>query len=306
MENTFYTYDSLSKYLLNFKKNNVGALDIHILISMERRYYEGPEFFQFCKSIKENLLNNKNYILFDNTKFKINSIQFDVGDTLNRHNWYYRYCEKYMLNNNLKREEQIPSEIKKNFEKEAYKTSQKQGIEWFKKNLDSINQLIPLKFRIDKSSKLTNNKTSLYKGYKDNPQINYICYNNWLSHPNYKKTSLILKKICNIKNSIIERAFNQEANYFYERISKKFQILFKELFIETSTRYLKDEAIAFMLLRSENPNTLEFYLNGRENSFSQALKGRRAQNNSIIQEYLLGLLKKPYQRNFVSVRLTKS
>jgi hypothetical protein len=294
---------NINKFILNtnipqiLNQINSNSFIMNLPISIERLYHNGNLFIDFIDFLKSNIVNNSDY--------NIIKIQLDVGDILNRHNWYYRYCEKYMLENDLTEEEQIPLDIREKFKKDSYQEGKKQGEKWFKNNLEAINQLIPNKYQLNKNFKLNDGLTVLYKGDKNNPEIEYISYSYWLEHPRYYLTEKALKRICNLKSSSIDRAFTKEAEYFYDILKKNKNIKYKEFFIKICKKYLIDESIAVAINHS-NDNVIEFYP-GVWNLFSQYFKGRKAQNNPIIKKLMEkgGALEGADKRKFVSVKVVK-
>ena len=234
---------------------------------------------------------------------KCSCVQLDAGDILNRHNLYYRYCEDYMLINNLTKEKQIPDNIKEEFHKKSYKQGKEQGKEWFKNNIDAINQLIPEGYKINKDFQIKDSITILYKGDENNPRIEYICHKYWLENIKYKKIEIILNEICLEKNSIVDRAIKHTTNCFYNLIKNK--IKYKNLFLKQSYKYIFDETVSTAIMSNQN-NCIEFYC-GNEIASIQALSGRKVQNNPIIKKLMErgGLLEGIKKRKFVSVKMVE-
>jgi hypothetical protein len=298
MRNGTLTIDSSS---LNefIKKVDSKNIIISCPISLEKNLYENDYFNLFIKKI------NECKDLISKTK-KVQKIQIDVGDTLNRHIWYYRYCKDYILQNNLEQESEIPEKIRRDFEKKSYLMGNKQGKEWFKNNLDSINLLIPKNFRLPKNFQLNNHITVLYRGDEKNPRIEFIRYNYWLEHPQYKKVEKALKDLCCLKNSLIDRAYNKAVKYYLDRLRTKGKTSeLPDLFKQQSYNYLFDEGVAACILHREINNVIEIYFGGSETIGTQVFRGKKAQNDPIIQKYLKGPLKGADQRKFVSVKMVE-
>ena len=281
-------------------------IDIHLLISLERNYYNKDYFFKLCKNIKQNLLNQKNFIKIEADIIFVDSFDLNLGSTLNRHNWYYRYCEKYMSNENLTEEEQIPNNIREEFSQRAYQKGKKQGKEWITNNIKAINQLIPEDHKLNKNFQINDSITTLYEGNSENTKIRCIDYDYWLNHPRYKMVYDNLKKACKLKNSIIDRAFKFESNFFYKRFNKVKNIKYKNLFEEQSYKYLFDETVSYIIKNYEKNNILEFYYNGKE-TVTEAFRGRKAQNDPIIKKLMEKgqPLEGADQRKFVSVKMVE-
>lgn len=304
MKETHYVYDSLSFHLENLRKRKIDSVDIHLLVSLGRGYYCGKLFSDFCKNFKEKLLNGSNYILNNSNKLKVNSLSLAVGDILNRHNCYYAFCEQYMSEKNINSELDIPEKIRTEFNRQSFIESEKQGREWLSANIEAVNQLIPQEYKLRKGFELEDKITTLFAGNKTSPKINCISYNYWMSHSKYSPIEKALGELCSLNNSLLERHYQHESKYFYEkslRAGKK--IKYKDLFIKQSYKYLFNETIPFILKHSEQNNILEFYLNGSELQTSLVFRGRKAQNNPLIKKYLQGPLKGADQRKFVSVKL---
>jgi len=295
-----FDYKIISQYTVNCS-NIVASLSI----SLGRKEYHEKNLENFMKKIAETIKNN-GIRYFDKNKkeniYKIKKVILDVGDTLNRFTWYYKYLEKYLLTNKITKEELVSKKERREFLKKATETSKQQGIDWFYKNLKSINQLIPDKEKyLTEKFKLKKEKTILYKDTKFS--VEFISHEYWRNHTRSKEIIKALNEVCKIKNSPIQRAFEYEATNFYENVSKYKKIYFKDIFIEQSMAYLKDEFINFTILYDNN-NTVEFYL-GALSSFSQAFNGSKAQNNPVIQKYLQGPLKGADQRKFIQIKITK-
>jgi hypothetical protein len=299
----FFIYKNLNEILYKLYQKNIHSITINLLISLEKEFYEGQNFkliLQDLQKLTEKRVINLNYKDIK-TDFEVSKIQIEVGDILNRHVWYYRYCEEYMLDNGLNQEENIPEKIRKEFIKKSYESGKKQGEDWFKRNIDAINVLIPYK-KLTADFQLNNEITSLYEGDNDNAELEFVCYEYWLNHLRYKTVEKALTEVRNLPNSIIERAYNHEANYFYERKSKKQNIEFKGLFTKQSKAYLVDETIPVVIKHSDANNAIEFYF-GNESDHTQVYKGKKINRDKNIIKYLNTSLKGVQKRNFVQIAL---
>ena len=85
-----------------------------------------------------------------------------------------------------------------------------------------FNIILPKNEQISKDLSLNNDITKIFNGNDNIPEMEYICYEHWLKHKNYNNIAEILDKIRFLDNSIIEKAFNHEANYFLERLTKRY------------------------------------------------------------------------------------
>jgi hypothetical protein len=284
-----------TELLETFLEEINGDIIIDLPISIEKNFYNGKLFSVFIGQIKKLLKQYKS------RKFPI--IKIDVGDSLNRHICYYRYCVEYMLKNNIKDVDEITTNIKEELKKKSYEAGLIQGNKWFKDNIRSINKLIPKNAKISNKTKLNNEITVLYEGCENNPKVEYVKYDYWLNHKDYKGIKCILDKL---KDSVIERAYDQAVNYYMERFYNKEHVIeFEELFRLQSKKYIKDECVAAILLYKECPNTIEIYFGGREGSGTQVFKGKKAQNDPIIKKYLEGPLKCADKRRFIPVKLVQ-
>jgi hypothetical protein len=287
----FILKENLSELFKNFSDK---SFILNLAISIERDIYNKHcnDFFEFIKTFVQ----NKNIS-------KCSCIQIDIGDTLNRHNWYYRYCEEYMIQNNLLSEKQIPSSTREEFYKKSYQKGREQGKEWFKNNIKAINQLIPKGYKLNRDFKLNDELTVLYKGDKNNPKIEYIRHEYWLKNTEYKDIKIIFNSICEQENFGIDKAIKRTANNFF-KLRKK-NIKYKDLFLQQSYSYILDESISTIIMNKQN-NCIEFYC-GSEIPSIQTLKGRKAQNSPIIKKLMEKgqPLEGADKRKFVSVKVVE-
>jgi len=157
----------------------------------------------------------------------------------------------------------------------------------------------------NKDYKITNNISILYKGDKNNPKVELVCYEHWLNHPKYKVIEKTLKEVCQTGNEI-ERSLLHESNYFYTRYSKrKLNITNKRLFLKKSYDYLFDETIAYILRNHTSKNILEFYFGGGDLKISLTFKGHKIQKNLTIKKLMEkgNPLEGADQRKFISISL---
>jgi hypothetical protein len=212
-----------------------------------------------------------------------------------------------MHDNNIKSEQNIEDKIKTELEVQAYIDGKKQGRDWFKNNINAINNLIPSTNKLSSDFELQDRITTLYHGNNTNPKIEYVSYDHWMNHEKYNEIEKSLNELLNMESFGINKAIDCEAEYFYERISKLpgNTIIDKELFIKKTKDYIFDETIPVIIKNAENPNTIEIYYGGRDLLTSLYFQGKKAQKDPIIQQYLQGSLKGADKRKFVSVKISK-
>ena len=173
-DNLAFKYLGLKKYLLELHQMGINDVNLFLLISLEKEYYEGDNL---AKIINDLMKLSNNLVLNINNeivKFKVNKISFDVGDILNRHRWIYRYNEKYMLDNGLtdNQEDKIPLDVEEQIKAKAYETGKNQGFDWFKNNcVDAINIILPKNEQISKDLSLNNDITKIFNGNDNIPEI---------------------------------------------------------------------------------------------------------------------------------------
>jgi len=279
MKNDIFEYKSLDAILNRICSKNKNYTTLDLLISLEKDYYEGEFFLLLLKSLK-------NLIEKQSPQINISTIRFDVGDVLNRHNLYYKYITEFIHKNNLDSYNQVSKKICDKFHKESFIYGEEQGGDWFKNNIKAINQLIPKNFKLNKDFKIGSGITTLYKGDKNNPKIEYISHKYWLNHIKYKKIEKELKKIYEEENSSFKRAVDYEAEYFYKRIQKRKNINDKEFFIQQTIKYILDETVLTIIKKFQNPNIIEAYYGGRELLTSLYFKGKKRKNNPKIKKLM--------------------
>lgn len=300
-----YKYLGLKKYLIDLHNKNIHDINLFLLISLEKDCYEGENLKKIVKNLVK--LSNNLFLEINGEKinFKVNKISFDVGDILNRHRWIYRYNEKYAIENGLNDNEEtkIPADIENEIKIKAYQTGKQQGFDWFKNNcIDAINELLSEDNKIDKDFQLNDDITNVFEGNKDIPAIEYICYNHWLKHKDYKHIEEILNKIRFLDNSVIERTFNHAANYFLERlVNRDEKPKFPINFVKHSKDYLVDETVKNIIINAQAKNII-FYNFGLESKVFTAFKGKKAKNDLRIQKYYKPELSNIDEMTWVAIR----
>lgn len=298
LETLRFNYLNLNKYLYELYSKDIYDINILLLISLETEYYEGDTLKQILLDLKK--LSNNLICQFDiideegnptgkkteKVKFKANKILLDVGDVLNRHRWIYRYLEEYMLQNKLTDENEITETIKKEIEEKAYIAGKQQGRDWFKRNSESFDLLLPAEAKLDKNFTLGDEITEIYEGSAELPKIDYICYEYWLKHPEYGTIKNILDKIRSLPKSILEKTYREEAKYFLRRLIKRDEIQhYPKMFIEYSKNYLQDETIKHALVQKDTDNNLEFYF-GNEVWHNLTFRSEKAKRDKTINNYI--------------------
>lgn len=318
-DNLDFKYLNLNKYLLKMYEQGIQDINIFLLISLETEYYQGENF----KKIIKDLINlSKNLVMdFDildengkptgkkteKVKFKVNKISIDVGDTANRWRWIYRYNEKYMLENNLINEEDLPQNIVEQIKTQSYETAKQQGKDWFKDHaVDTINLILPKKHQITKDFQLNEAITNIFGGNNEIPQIEYICYDHWLNHSKYKAIEKALLAVRNLEDSVVEKAYDHEVKYYIARMDKKDIFAeFPKMFFKYSKLYQFDETMPMVIRHQDVKNNFEFYWFGRESCYTEVFRGKKVQNNEIIKHHLANELKGIADRNYTSIKNKK-
>ena len=301
-----FNYLNLRKYLLRMYENRIFDVNIFLLISLEKDYYEGENL----KKIIVDLIKLSNNITLNidgkDVKFKVNKISIDVGDILNRHRWTYRYNEKYMIEHHLKdnEEDKIPKEIQQEIQSKAYETGKKQGFDWFKNHaINALNLILPQENQLKKNFKLADEITEIFKGSKNIPRIEYICYEYWLKNSKYITIEKVLNNIRNLDNSVIEKSYNHEANYYIERLNRRNEgPKFPKIFAKYSKMYLLDETVKDVMIQQSEKNNLELYYFGLEPKHNVTFNGKKAKNNITIQNYIKNELSGIDKNNWVTIR----
>ncbi len=117
-------------------------------------------------------------------------------------------------------------------------------------------------------------------------------YNGVKEDLQYKDLEKALIELCNLKDSIIDKTYNHEAEYFYIRLNKRGETpKYKDLFIQQSKKYLIDETIPAILANNKIPNeNIDIYYYGRLPHHLVVYNGKKAKNNAIIQNYIKTIL----------------
>ncbi|HSQ97368.1 MAG TPA: hypothetical protein VLL98_01470 [Rickettsiales bacterium] len=282
-----FEYLNLEKCLYNIYQQGINNINIILLVSLETDYYERENLKKIILDLKR--LSNNLVCSIDNKdiKFKVNKISLDVGDVLNRHIWTYRLIEKFLLENNLTKEEEISNNVIEKITIEAYKKGKQQGIDWFKNHATyAIDSILPNN-KISTDFQLTDGITTIYDGDENTPKIEYICAKYWLDHPQYKTIENIINIIRNLPYSILEKTYEREARDFLKRLERRGKVQsFPELFVKYSKKYLAEETVEKPLLYQDAPNNLEFYYGKTDPDHIKVFKTKKAQKNKIIRSYL--------------------
>lgn len=295
MSNLYFSYLGLNERLYQFHERGVKDIDCNLIISLEKEYYQGDNMKLIIADLRK-LMNNKK-ISMDykgiKEEFNVKKMSFIVGDTLNRHMFYYRYCTKYFDEHNIDKEELIPLEIREKFNQDSYIAGTQEGKDWFRDNIEAI-QLFSDEKQLTKDFKISDEITTVFEETKTTQKLDYICYSIWYKHPRYIEIMKALNDLINMDNSIINRCYNHEAEYFFERLNKRGETpKYKDLFIQQSKKYLIDETVPFIILNSnKEPNKfLDFYYFGELPYHFGVYNGKKAKNNELIQKYLKTVLR---------------
>ncbi|HSQ97636.1 MAG TPA: hypothetical protein VLL98_02855 [Rickettsiales bacterium] len=211
-----------------------------------------------------------------------------------------------MLEHNLKDGEEnlIPQDIQQEIQARAYETGRQQGFDWFKNHtIDALNLVLPENKQLNKDFKLTNGITEIFEGNNNLPPIEYICYEYWLKHQKYERVAKALDEVRNIQNSIVEKVYKEEAQYFLKRLTKREEIqTFKDMFLKYSKDYLVDETVKHVLIQQWNNRNLEFYYLGTEPRHDTVFLKEKAQSNNIIKNYIGNELLGITNGNWITLR----
>ena len=90
-------------------------------------------------------------------------------------------------------------------------------------------------------------------------------------------------------NSVIDRCYNHEANYFYDRLERINKApKYKDLFIQQSKKYLIDEtpatALSNVFANDIKHKTVSLYYGGKIPNHFTVYNGKEARKNSIISD----------------------
>ncbi len=297
--NTNFQYLNLDKILHELYNSNIDNVNLYLLVSLEKDYYIGDNLKKIVLDLKR-LIKGKEIIwnIYGKPeKFKVNKLSLFLGDTLNRHMFYYRHCAKYFDEHNIDQEELIPLEIRKQFEEISYKEGKQEGKDWFKDNIDAFNLFSDEKV-LTKDFYIGDDITTIFEETDNTPKLEYICYGYWYNQPEYKKIEELFFKMIHDENcSSVDRCYTYEAESFYNRLDKRGETpKYKDLFIQQSKKYLMDETIPAIILSStDTNNNLNIYYHGKTQPHFLIYKGKHFVHNKVGQSYLncglQGLLK---------------
>ena len=293
--NLYFSYLGLNERLYQFYQKGIKDIECNIIISLEKEYYQGENMKLIMSDLRKLMKNKKISMNYNGIKedFNIKKLGLFVGDTVNRYNLYYRHCAKYFDEHNINKEELIPLEIREQFQKDSYIEGTQEGKDWFKDNLEAI-QLFSDEKKLTKDFKISDDITTIFEETEDTPGLYYICYNIWYKHPRYNDMKKALDELINMEDSIIDRCYNHESRYFYERLDKRGETpKYKDLFVQQSKQYLIDETIPAVILNSENKpnNYFDFYYFGKLPHHLEIYNGKKAKNNKVIQNYISTFIK---------------
>lgn len=288
-ENCYFNYLNLYETLYRFYQNGVDNIDVTLIISLEKEYYMGENMKHIMEDLKRLMKNKKILLDYNGIKeeFKVNKLQIKVGDVLNRHTFYYRYCVDFFKKYNVDNENLIPLEVKKEFEQRAYEAGKQEGKDWFRDNIEAINLFSNDKI-LKKDFVIGDDITSVFEETEETPPVCYICYEHWLKHPRYKIIEKALKELCEMENSIIHRCYLHEADYFFERLDVRGETPeYKDLFLQQSYKYLFDETMPPTIRNEKVPNNhFDIYYFGLIPRHLSIYQGKKAKHNETIQRYV--------------------
>lgn len=304
-QNLFFNYLNLVETLNRFYKFDIDTVNVTLLVSLEREYYEGKNMKLIMSDLKH-LFKNKEIICEINSKtekFKINRLSLQVGDVLNRHMLYYRHCAQYFDEHNINDENLIPLEIREYFEKISYEEGKQEGKEWFKNNLKAFNLFSDEKV-LTKDVYIGDDITEIFAETEDTPALDYICYEHWLSkEKRYKEIKEGILELCNINNSIISGCYDYEIECFLKRLERRNEApKYTDLFIKQSLKYLIDETIPPTIENARKNNYFEIYYGGFLDQHIKVYNGRRALNNKVIRSYVRGKLNGIDKNTYITIK----
>ena len=176
--NLHFFYLGLDEMLRKYRDNNIREIETSLLISLEKEYYTGSNMELIVKDLK-NLTKNKKIIKeLDgrSEEFQIKNINIFIGDALNHHMFYYRYCADYFDKHNIDDENLIPKNIKKEFIEKSYIDGMKEGEEWFRNNYKAL-QLFSNEKQLTQDYDIHNDITTLFEETEDTPKLTFLRYN---------------------------------------------------------------------------------------------------------------------------------
>lgn len=157
--------------------------------------------------------------------------------------------------------------------------------------------------KIPQDFQLTDGITTIFEGNDNIPKIEYICYDYWLNHPKYKTIEKALLEVRSLENSVVEKAYDHEVNYYNDRTAKKGIFpKFPDMFFKYSKMYQFDETMPMVIRHQDIENNFEFYWFGRESCYTEVFRGKKALNKEIIRYYLDNELRGITDRNYTSIK----
>lgn len=294
-----FNYLNLNKYLRELHTKGIHDINLMLLISLEKEYYEGENLKRIMLDLKR--LCNSLVCEFDGeeVKFKVNKVSLDVGDILNRHNIMYRYNAEYMKKHGLEKEEDIPPPILEEFKARAYEAGRQQGRDWFRDHaVDAINGMFGDEdgdgaggIKIPKDFGIGSGVTQISAGDDRFPPLEYICADYWLEHPRYELVAKGIEEVRNLPFSFLEKSYIHEAKYFLQRLVKRGEVdNFPDMFIKYSKDYLVEETIEKIIICQESHSNIEFYYYCSEPQFSKIFRSKDANKSKILQEQISSVL----------------
>jgi hypothetical protein len=260
MKKEFY-YHNFNNILSNLHSKKINNIELELGISMETPNYNGKEFKKLLKNIKEKFFNHSSYFLDKSgNKFKINKFRILLADSLNKHNIFYKIISQYLKKNNISSIQKISQKKIEELKIKSLLLAKEQGQNWLHKNMEAINILMPKNSKLDLNFKIGKPKKILFEGNNTIPTIELISYDYYKNHPKYLKIKEYLKRICDLKNNIIQETFLFETNYFMRKAKKnRGNILFESFFKKQIYEYLFDEEVSFIIKHKEQNNVIELY-----------------------------------------------
>lgn len=285
----YFSYLFLSETLKKFYEENIDTIDISLLISLERDYYAGENMKLIMSDLRK-LVHNKEIIWtvnFKKEKFKVKNLKIFVGDALNQHMFYYRHCADYFDKHNVSDEEQIPLDLRKDFEKISRDEGKQEGIDWFMSNIDALNMFSDEKI-LTKNFEVNDHITTLFEETDETPKLEFLRYEYYYDHNKYNN---ILNAVENLKANcdFIGRAYTNEAEYFYERLERRHETpKYKDLFVKQSEKYLTDETVPPVISTQNEKlnNHVDFYYYGKLPMHLGVYRGKKSKNCDMLNQYI--------------------
>lgn len=306
MSNLHFSYLGLNERLYQFHERGVKDIDCSLLISLEKEYYEGENMKLIMKDLRELMKGKKILMDYNGIKqeFKINQLNLQLGDTLNRHMFYYRFCTKYFDEHKIYKEELIPLEIREKFNQDSYIAGTKEGKDWFRDNLEAI-QLFSDQKKLTKDFEISDGITTIFEETENTPKLVITSYGYWYKHPRYNEIEKALEDLCNMKEQFINNCYKFEAERFLLRLEKRNEApKYKDLFLKQSYKYLFDETIPSVIENGKNiPNNhIDLYSSGLTPAHLTIYEGKKAKNSILTQDYLKNLLNGLNDSDWITIK----